>query len=479
MEAHTLSGSVRVPELDATTTTQSPGAPLKVARRVALRDALDRRLLAVSDIVAAALSLWLCISVIGDDRLRRATLLGVLIVVPISKIIGLYERDQVLVHRTTIEELPAIVELSTLYTFVIWLLSPEVMVGSLGRGQALILWLTLASSALVGRAIVRTVIRHCSPPERCLLIGDTRAAEQLVRTIERTELTAQIVGRMDTHAWGEVPSNEALSATLESNKIDRMIIVPDEAHPEATLDLVRAAQSLGVRVSILPRVLEVVGSNVEFDNIGGVPLLGVHPLKLSRSSRMVKRAFDLVLATLGVVAAAPLLLILAVAVKLDSRGPVFFRQTRVGRNGKCFQMVKFRTMVLGADEMKLDLAELNEADGLFKIADDPRVTSVGRFLRRASLDELPQIFNVLKGDMSMVGPRPLVTTEDELITGYDRDRLSLTPGMTGPWQILGSSRIPLSEMVKIDYLYVASWTLWADVKILLRTLPYMLARRGM
>jgi lipopolysaccharide/colanic/teichoic acid biosynthesis glycosyltransferase len=142
-------------------------------------------------------------------------------------------------------------------------------------------------------------------------------------------------------------------------------------------------------------------------------------------------------------------------------------------------MLKFRTMVDGADAMKNELRELNEAAGLFKIEADPRITRVGRLLRRSSLDELPQLFNVMRGNMSLVGPRPLVADEDERVTGYDRRRLQLTPGMTGRWQILGSARIPLSEMVKIDYLYVANWSVWLDVKILLQTIGFVACRRGL
>ena len=170
---------------------------------------------------------------------------------------------------------------------------------------------------------------------------------------------------------------------------------------------------------------------------------------------------------------------IAVAIKLDTRGSVFFRQLRVGRNGERFEIWKFRSMISGADAKKPDLRELNEAGrGLFKMSADPRVTRVGRIMRHSSLDELPQLVNVLRGQMSLVGPRPLVDDDDEQILGTDRRRLQLKPGMTGHWQILGSSRVPLAEMVKLDYLYVAGWSLWSDVKILLRTLPHVMARRG-
>jgi lipopolysaccharide/colanic/teichoic acid biosynthesis glycosyltransferase len=188
---------------------------------------------------------------------------------------------------------------------------------------------------------------------------------------------------------------------------------------------------------------------------------------------------DLLGATACLIGLAPLLAILAVAIKLDSRGPLFFRQPRVGRGGGTFQMVKFRSMVHGADRVKAQLRQRNEAEGgLFKIREDPRITRVGRVLRQTSLDELPQLLNVLSGHMSLVGPRPLVPDEDALIEGWQRRRLAVKPGMTGLWQIFGSSRIPMHEMVKIDYLYGANWSIWLDLKILLRTIPYVLRGRG-
>jgi lipopolysaccharide/colanic/teichoic acid biosynthesis glycosyltransferase len=183
---------------------------------------------------------------------------------------------------------------------------------------------------------------------------------------------------------------------------------------------------------------------------------------------------------LGLMVLMPALAGIAVAVKCASPGPVLFRQRRIGRDGVEFELIKFRTMVDGADSLKAGLLELNEgADGFFKIADDPRVTRVGRFLRRIYLDELPQLINILRGEMSLVGPRPLVPDEDRCIEGWQRDRLLLKPGMTGHWQIFGSSRIPLREMVKIDYLYGANWSLWSDTKILLRTVPYVIRRAGL
>jgi exopolysaccharide biosynthesis polyprenyl glycosylphosphotransferase len=270
-----------------------------------------------------------------------------------------------------------------------------------------------------------------------------------------------------------------LRRVVEELEVHRVVIEPSEPVPRATLDFVREAKGMGVRVSLLPRILEVVGSSIEVDDVDGLTLLGVRRFGLSPSSAVLKRSFDLCGALLGVTLLSPLLALLAVLIRLDSRGPVIYRQPRVGREGQLFTMWKFRTMVDGADALKPSLRSLNEAEGLFKIADDPRITQVGRWLRRHSLDELPQLVNVLRGEMSLVGPRPLVSDDDAQITGLDRRRLQLTPGMTGRWQILGSARVPLPEMIKLDYLYVTGWSLWSDVKILLRTMPYVLARRGM
>jgi lipopolysaccharide/colanic/teichoic acid biosynthesis glycosyltransferase len=199
---------------------------------------------------------------------------------------------------------------------------------------------------------------------------------------------------------------------------------------------------------------------------------------LTKSSEILKRSMDIGGSAIGLALLSPLLLAIAAAIKLTSPGPALFRQRRIGRDGAEFELLKFRTMVDGADTLKPTLFELNESDGFFKIADDPRVTKLGKFLRQTYLDELPQLLNVLRGEMSLVGPRPLVPDEDVRIEGWQRNRLLLKPGMTGHWQIFGASRVPMREMVKIDYLYGANWSLWLDAKILMRTVPYVVRRSG-
>ena len=258
-----------------------------------------------------------------------------------------------------------------------------------------------------------------------------------------------------------------------------MLLIPTSADNETMLDAISATTALGVKVSIVPRLFEVVGSAVEFDSVGGVTVLGVRKAGLSRSSRAIKRGLDLVGSGIGLLVLAPFGALIAIAIKLDSPGPVFFRQPRVGRDGRIFQMIKFRSMIDGAEAQRAALESMNETEGIFKLSDDPRVTRVGRLLRRSSVDELPQLINVLISEMSLVGPRPLISDEDRLVEGRHRERLHLAPGMTGPWQVLGPTRPPLSEMVKTDYLYAANWSLWGDLKILLRTVTHVTGQRGL
>jgi lipopolysaccharide/colanic/teichoic acid biosynthesis glycosyltransferase len=226
----------------------------------------------------------------------------------------------------------------------------------------------------------------------------------------------------------------------------------------------------------------VIGSRNTVHFLDGLPLLGLRPPRLSKSARFMKGTLDTVVAATALVVLSPFFLYAAIRIKLGPPGPVFFRQERMGAGGQRFQIMKFRTMVADADERKHEVAHLNkhseEGAKMFKIADDPRITKFGSFLRAWSLDELPQLINVLKREMSLVGPRPLILDEDENIVGARRRRLDQIPGITGLWQVLGRSDIPFSEMVTLDYLYVTNWSLWGDIKLLARTVPIVLKRRG-
>jgi exopolysaccharide biosynthesis polyprenyl glycosylphosphotransferase len=231
-------------------------------------------------------------------------------------------------------------------------------------------------------------------------------------------------------------------------------------------------------MTVVPRLFDALGPSVEMDDVEGITVLGINPPVLSRSSRAIKRATDIVGAVTTIVLTSPLLLAIAIAIKLDSPGPLLFRQQRIGRGGRRFWVLKFRTMVPDAERLRAELLIQSTDPNWLKLDHDPRITRVGRRLRMASLDELPQLWNVLKGEMSLVGPRPLIESEDHQLEEWARARIDLTPGLTGLWQVLGRTNIPFNEMAKLDYVYVTNWTLWGDIRLLVKTLPVVLSRRG-
>jgi exopolysaccharide biosynthesis polyprenyl glycosylphosphotransferase len=444
------------------------------------REGTYRRGLALADAGAAVGALALALLLAGGTLLEPALLGFAPLLVLVNKISGLYDRDDLVLNKTTLDEAPALLQIGGLFALLVWLVHAPLLTVTLEAPDVLTLWLTAAIGLVLGRASARRLAARVSAPERCMLVGTPATISAIEDKLSAPRIHAEVAARVPLpDGAGAATLLSELPRLIRDADIHRIVLAPQASDGAATLDFVRAAKASGARVSVLPRLLEVVGSSVTVDQIDGLTMLGIRSFGLTRSSRILKRAFDLVGATLLLIAVAPLLAMLASGVKLGSPGPVFFRQTRVGRNGHRFQIYKFRSMVADAEARKDELEHLNETDGLFKIADDPRVTPIGRLLRATSLDELPQLINVVRGEMSLVGPRPLVVDEDAKVAGLDRSRLHLTPGMTGHWQILGSARIPLGEMVGIDYLYVANWSLWTDVKILLRTIPYVLTRGGM
>ncbi len=452
------------------------------------RDAVFRRLLLTSDVVAIAAAYLVTFALSPAVKVGWAALVSAPLLLVGAKVTGLYDRDEALLHKTTLDETPKLFQLATLAALIAWL--GGLLAGGLARHSTLVLWLALTALLILARASARAIALRLVAAERCLFIGDERSAETVRAKLSAggRGVKAELVAAIDMDAaapWCSETFSELRLAEIrylaESLDVQRAIIAPPGFDGTELLNLVRTLKAVDVRVSVLPRLLEVVGSTVQFDDLHGVTVMGVRRFDLTRSSARVKRVFDFLGAAVGLVATSPALAAIAIAIKLDSRGPVFFGQVRVGRHGQRFRMVKFRTMVRDAEAMKESLRARNEACGqLFKIADDPRITRVGRLLRRSGLDELPQLINVLRGEMSLVGPRPLVIDEDRHVEGWHRRRLELMPGMTGHWQILGGpARVPLKEMVAIDYLYVANWSLWTDLKILLRTVPYVLGRRGL
>ena len=443
------------------------------------RQALRRRLLCTADVLASAVALVLVVSIFGSDHLKLIALAGTPIVILLFKVAGLYDREQLRLLRSTLDEAPMLVQLAGLYALTVAILHPFIVDGHVGSAQIAALWLISFAAIMLGRISARWLAGRASASERCLVIGDPILAIRIRAKLSSSRARAVVAATLPLEGSEieRLDGPEGMRRIVEELCVDRIIIAPPANDPAGITELIRLAKAAGVQVSLLPRMLEVVGSAVEFEDIDGMTILGVRPFGLTRSSRLLKRAFDVVCTAIGLVFVGPVVAMIAAAIRLDSHGPVFFRQVRVGRDGQTFHIFKFRSMVVEAEAQKEQLLALNEVgDGMFKISRDPRVTRVGGLLRRTSLDELPQLFNVLRGEMSLVGPRPLVTDEDALVLGLDRSRLHLTPGMTGPWQVLGS-RVPMQEMVGLDYLYVANWSLWLDLKLLLQTVRHVV-RRG-
>jgi len=447
---------------------------------IAVREGLYRRYLGATDFIAAIAALLIVANLWSQEILPTVLLAGPLVVL-MNKLARLYERDELVLKRSTLDEVPTILQLTGVFTLVVTVLQPLLLAGNLGSFQVAALWATTFLLSVGGRMLARRAAAQTSAVERCLVIGDESHAERVRERLRSSGVQATVVATLplagdDARAIG---GPEGVRRIVEEHDIHRVIIAPVSTDSSAVVELIRIAKAVGVRVSVLPRMFEVVGSFVEFEDIDGMTMLGIRRFGLTRSSHLLKRSFDLVGSVLILLAVAPLMALIALAIRIDSPGSIFFRQTRVGRDGKHFGIIKFRSMTPDAESRKSTLQEFNQAaGGLFKIVDDPRITRVGHFLRRTSLDELPQLLNVVKGEMSLVGPRPLVVDEDALVHGLDRSRLHLTPGMTGPWQVLGATRVPMNEMVAIDYLYVASRTLWTDVKILIRTVGHVFGRSG-
>lgn len=401
-----------------------------------------------------------------------------LLAVLIAKVQGLYDRDDMAVRKSTLTEWRAVLRAATLTGIASYLVWYAVTDDLARRGVRTIAALVLGNFVLTlpARAAARSMARRLSADERCLIVGTPHRCMELAGLVDATA---------GVDLLGIVPDAQldcsvaGVSALVEELGVQRIIVGP---HPgsseEDVLTLIRSAKWLGVRVSLMPTLMTVVGAATTVDELDSIVLLGVPRFGLSRSSAALKRTLDLVVGGLALLLLAPLMALIALVIRLDSPGPALFRQRRIGRDGRPFVIFKFRSMVHNADRMKAALTDRNETTGLFKLKDDPRITRVGGVLRRTYLDELPQLFNVIRGEMSLVGPRPLVESEDALLTGYDRHRSRLMPGMTGPWQLRGPLNASLSELARLDYLYASNWSIWADIDILLGTAARVVNRRG-
>jgi exopolysaccharide biosynthesis polyprenyl glycosylphosphotransferase len=456
------------------------------------RDAAVRRSLVVADagafIGAAAVSL----AAADPDGRFPDQFLWALALVPLwvvlLKVYGCYDRDARRVGHSTVDDLPSLFHVTLLTGLAVWLWLKVALPESMTLAQGATLVVSTPLLALLARTGARRVTRSVMGPERVLLVGQGAPAGLLVRKVlHHPEYGLRVVGYLAGDRGRDEPLGEDLpllgdaedlEAVCRRHRIERVIVVAFSVGPEALTRLIRAAHDSGVKVSVLPHAFDVLGPATELGDVEGVTVLGINPPTLSRSSRALKRSLDIAVSL--PLAAATLLIfpLVAALIKLDSPGPVLYGQERIGRGGRTFRLYKFRTMVRDAEDRLDELRAGSAHSAWLLIDDDPRVTRVGRVLRKLSIDELPQLWNVLRGEMSLVGPRPMSVEVHAHIGGWGLRRLDLTPGLTGMWQVLGRTWIPFEEMITLDYLYVTNWSLWGDVRLLLKTLYIVLSGRG-
>lgn len=471
---------------------------------VGRRGWLIRRMLALADVFglsAAFLAASAMYASVGpDDRVSLGeefllfflTLPGWII---LAKLYGLYERDEERADHSTADDLVGVFHLLTVGTWLFvagaWL--TQLADPSLPKLASF--WAFAIVLITLARASVRAFCRRRPAyVQNTVIVGAGEVGQLVARKfLHHPEYGINVFGFVDADPLE--PEGESadlpvlgpphrLPEIVRLFDIERVVIAFSNEPHEQTLDLVRSLKDLDVKVDVVPRLFEIFGPNVGIHTVEGLPLVGLPPFRLSRSALLLKRTLDLALAAVALVLLGPAFVLIAALIRVDSPGPVFFRQTRMGTGGHTFQIRKFRTMVADAEARKAELASLNKHawkggdPRMFKVPDDPRTTRVGRLLRRSSLDELPQLLNVVKGEMSLVGPRPLILDEDQHVIEWARHRLDLKPGITGLWQVLGRDDIPFEEMVKLDYLYVTEWSLLNDVKLILRTLPAVVHARN-
>jgi exopolysaccharide biosynthesis polyprenyl glycosylphosphotransferase len=450
-----------------------------------------RRGLLVADVAAAAIAalvppLLTSVSVPAAAALTFGLALGW---PALTYAFGLYAADDLSAWASGIRHGPRLVVAAL---FASWPLAGALLLLGVAHAPSLAI-VTCALLAIVSsarRATARTLAHRAHPlRQRALIVGSGTVAGQLTRRlrahgelgVEPVGLLDDEVSELDTSGLPRLGRIEELGDVIPSQDIDRVIISFSRASHSDLLRCIRTCRDEGVAVDVVPRLFEFLEGAHPVETMRGLPLLSLDAPRLSRAACAAKRTLDVLVSAVALVLLLPMLLMMALAIKLDSRGPVLFRQWRAGAGGKPFRLLKFRTMRADAEARKPELAHANDIrDGvMFKIWHDPRTTRLGRRLRRLSLDELPQLINVLRGDMSLVGPRPLVFEEAEALaeTWHER-RLDLKPGITGLWQVAGRNHVPFQEMLKLDYQYVAGWTLARDIELLLATIPAVLSRRG-
>ncbi|HEX8083908.1 MAG TPA: sugar transferase [Solirubrobacteraceae bacterium] len=399
----------------------------------------------------------------------------------IAKLQGLYDRDHRSLRHLTVDELGSILTWATVGTAVVLPLLSLTPASTIDLSGAIRMWLTLSVLAAILRGLARLLWRAWTPPSNVLLIGAGPLERATRRKLELfADIHLRVAGQIDASELFDAPDlDERIGAACGGTIPDRMIVCTQDVSEALLADLMRFCKRFRVKLSVVPPLRGMFGTAVRLGHIAELPLVEYHTWDTSISTLTLKRCFDVIVAAVTLVLTSPLFIVAAIAIRLDSRGGIFFVQRRAGLNGEPFGMIKFRTMVDDADERLDDVVQLESLrEPMFKLRHDPRTTRVGRILRRWSLDELPQLINVLKGDMSLVGPRPEDLRLVERYAPEHRFRLEAMPGMTGPMQVFGRGDLTFDERLAIEREYIENLSLGRDVQILLHTVPTVLSGRG-
>jgi exopolysaccharide biosynthesis polyprenyl glycosylphosphotransferase len=446
-------------------------------------DALRRRMLAAADSLAVLAAVLLAET--GDLTVAASfwivALLPVWIV--LAKLHGLYDRDHRTLRHLTADELSSIVAWATVGTAITMALVALVDPGSGDLAAAVRLWVALVVLTPALRGLARVFWRMWTQPATALLLGSGPLERATRRKFELfSDIHLRVAGSVSLQELGsrdDLELEHAMRAACGGELPDRVIVCSHDVHEASLADVVTCCRQRRIKLSVVPPLRGAFGTAVRLSHVAELPFVEYHTGDPSVSTLMLKRSADVVIAAAALVLTAPVLALAALAIKLDSRGPVLYVQRRAGLGGHPFHMLKFRTMVEGAQHRLDEVVRLDDLDDpMFKLRDDPRVTRVGRVLRRWSLDELPQLLNVIRGDMSLVGPRP---EQVELVERYrpeHRFRLDARPGVTGPMQVFGRGNLDFDERLAVEREYIENVSLGRDARILVMTIPVVISGRG-
>jgi len=437
------------------------------------RDASLRRVLAGADLFTVAVTAFVLVLAGSKHHTVLLLVLSAPAWIVTAKLAGLYDRDQRTVRHLTVDELPSLVVWALGSTAFITIVTAPVPSLAIAGNDRLIILASTVAVGFVIRAAGRALWRHLTPPERLLIVGEGPLAEAVVRKLELfPDIHAEVADWLANFGalWERVD---------ELDEIDRIVVASSDLNEELLEGLLPECRVRGVKLTVVPPTRGMFGTATHLGHVADLPLLDYNTWDISGFTLALKRVGDIVLSALGLLLAAPIFVLAAIAILVTDGMPVLFRQTRGGAGGRPFTMLKFRTMVKNAEALLPELVPFDKLDDpMFKLKADPRVTPVGRLLRRTSLDELPQLVNVLRGDMSIVGPRPEQLDLVERYLPEHRFRLDVKPGITGPMQVYGRGELTFEERLAVEREYVENLSLARDVKIVLMTLPAVLGRRG-